>query len=355
MTEPLRVLLVGVGNMGRSHGRAYDSIDEFEIVGVVEKLAGRHALPEEFASAPVFENFDVALAETRPDVVSVCSYVDTHAQFAIAAMEADCHVFVESPIAGTVEEARQMIDTARRTGRKLLVGHILLQHPAWESLIELCGGLGKPLVMRMNLNQQSFGMAWTTHKNLMKYTTPIVDCGVHYIQIMCHLTRSKPVRVHGIGARLSNEVEQQNYGQFQVVFEDGSVGWFEAGWGPMVSEIAYFVKDVWGPGGSVGIAYRPGVATAGDSADLNRHTSTGSLVLHHSELDESGHFPTPDEWLYANNEPTHLELCHRQQALLLRAIREDIDLSEHMEETVMSLAIVLAAQKSCEQGRVIDL
>ena len=38
-----------------------------------------------------------------------------------------------------------------------------------------------------------------------------------------------------------------NYGQLQVTFDDGSVGWYEAGWGPMMSETAFFVKDVIGP------------------------------------------------------------------------------------------------------------
>ena len=44
-----------------------------------------------------------------------------------------------------------------------------------------------------------------------------------------------------------------NYGQLQVTFEDGSVGWYEAGWGPMMSETAFFVKDVIGPRGCVSL------------------------------------------------------------------------------------------------------
>src|SRR5690606_39509650 len=82
---------------------------------------------------------------------------------------------------------------------------------------------------------------------------PIVDCGVHYVDVMCQLTGAKPVRVHGIGATRWAEAAQQNYGHLHVTFDDGSVGWYEAGWGPMMSEIAYFVKDVVGPKGAVSI------------------------------------------------------------------------------------------------------
>ena len=58
-----------------------------------------------------------------------------------------------------------------------------------------------------------------------------------------------------MGLRLSDEIadDMYNYGQLQVWFEDGSVGWYEAGWGPMMSETAFFVKDVVSPKGSVSI------------------------------------------------------------------------------------------------------
>ena len=137
-----------------------------------------------------------------------------------------------------------------------MLGYILRVHPAWQKLVEIGRGLGKPLVMRMNLNQQSSGPAWAVHRQLMESLTPIVDCGVHYVDVMCQLTGARPVRVHGIGAKLSAETAVQNYGHLHVVFEDGSVGWYEAGWGPMMSEVAYFVKDVWGPKGSISIVVK---------------------------------------------------------------------------------------------------
>jgi hypothetical protein len=65
---------------------------------------------------------------------------------------------------------------------------------------------------------------------------------------MCRMTGARPVRVSGIAARLAGDIApgQANYGQLQVTFDDGSIGWYEAGWGPMMSETAFFVKDVIG-------------------------------------------------------------------------------------------------------------
>ena len=73
--------------------------------------------------------------------------------------------------------------------------------------------------------------------------------------------------MHAIGARLSDEVKQQNYGMLQVMFDDGSVGWYEAGWGPMMSETAFFVKDVVGPKGSVSIV----MAETSRRGEIRRH------------------------------------------------------------------------------------
>ena len=71
----------------------------------------------------------------------------------------------------------------------------------------------------------------------MQTTSPIVDCGVHYLDVMCQITDAKPVEVRGMGLRLSDEIDpaMYNYGHLQVLFDDGSVGWYEAGWGPMMS------------------------------------------------------------------------------------------------------------------------
>src|SRR3546814_10365096 len=112
----------------------------------------------------------------------------------------------------------------------------------------------------------------TFHRNLMKSLSPIVDCGGHYIDGMCQVARSKPVQVTAIGARLTNDIPEDNYnyGQLQIQLEDGSVGWYEAGWGPMMSETAFFVKDIIGPEGSVSI-----VATAAASQGKSDSVEVG--------------------------------------------------------------------------------
>jgi len=344
--------------MGASHARAYHKMPEFDIVGVVSRGAeSRQAISKELGGLPEFSDYYEALRSTKPDVVSINTYPETHAAYAKAALEAGAHVFCEKPLAETVEEAQSIVDMARAKRRKLVIGYILRVHPAWVKFIELARTLGKPLVMRMNLNQQSHGNMWNVHRNLMNSMSPIVDCGVHYVDVMCQMTGATPTKVCAIGARMSDELKpgMYNYGQLQVTFDDGSVGWYEAGWGPMMSEVAFFVKDVIGPRGCVSIVKDKDGDNASGSADIDSHTKTNRIRFHRSDIDANNEFVKPDEWISTEDEPDHQALCDREQAYLLRAIQQDVDLSDHMQDAVNSLRIVLAADESVRTGGIVTL
>jgi predicted dehydrogenase len=356
-TEVLRVLVVGCGNMGTSHAKAYHNIDGFEICGIVSKGKSNEVLNGKLGGGyALFNDYDLALEKTRPDAVCISTYPDTHETFAVKALEQGCHVFIEKPLADSVKGAEHVMKTAHKTGKKLVVGYILRHHPSWERFIEISHTLGKPLVMRMNLNQQSSTAMWTLHRNLMKSLSPIVDCGVHYIDVMCQMVRSRPVQVNAIGAKLTNEIpaDNYNYGQLQIRFEDGSVGWYEAGWGPMMSETAFFVKDVIGPKGSVSIVAK-NASGAGKSDSIESHSKAESLRVHYAALDKDDKFEKEDLWIDLKDEPDHQELCNREQRYFLRSIRENIDLTDHMQDAVNSLRIAFACDKSVKTGQVVML
>ena len=347
----IRVLIAGLGNMGLSHALAHHTNPNAKVVGLVNRSGTVENT--DLQDYPVFTDFHTALAEVKPDLVVVATYSDSHAEFAIAAMEAGAHVFVEKPLATTVEDARRVTAKAVELNRKLVVGYILRHHPSWMRLIEEARKLGPPYVFRMNLNQQSSGPTWETHKALMQTTSPIVDCGVHYVDVMCQITDAKPVQVRGMGLRLSDEVapDMYNYGHLQVMFDDGSVGWYEAGWGPMISETAFFVKDVMSPKGSVSIVMDPNAK----SDDIDTHTKTSVIRVHSAETGPEGKFLRPDEDLAMAGEPGHQDLCDLEQAYVLKAIREDIDLDRHMNDAVQSLRICLAADQSVRTGAPVIL
>ncbi len=338
----IRVLVVGLGNMGMSHALAYHANPDFELVGLVAR--SRPDLPEELEGVPFSDDFEALRAELEPDLVCIATYTESHAAYAIAAMEAGAHVFVEKPLADNIDDARRVVETAERLGRKLVVGYILRVHPSWRRFIDEARDLGGPYVFRLNLNQQSSGAEWEVHKALMRSTSPIVDCGVHYVDVMCQITDARPREVRGMGLRLTDEIapDMYNYGHFQVLFDDGSCGWYEAAWGPMISETAYFVKDVIAPGGAVSIV----AAEQGGSSDIDSHTRVGTLRVHR----EGG-----DRLIDLPDEPGHQALCDGEAALVADAINNDRDLSRHNRDALTSLAICLAADQSVRSGKPVSL
>jgi predicted dehydrogenase len=127
--SPIRVLVAGLGNMGMSHALAYAANPGFEIVGLVNR--SKPELPAPLAGREILPSFDDALKELKPELCSVNTYSDSHAEYAIKAMEAGCHVFVEKPLATTVADAERVVACARANGRKMVVGYILRHHASW--------------------------------------------------------------------------------------------------------------------------------------------------------------------------------------------------------------------------------
>ena len=357
MKRVYKVLVVGVGNMGSAHARAYSKIDQFELVGLVARTPERRKkLSLELGNIKEYDNFDIALKDSKPDVVSINTYTESHKEYAVKSLKSGAHIFIEKPLAENIEDAEEIINEAKKQNKKIVVGYILRHHPTWKKFISISQGLGSPLVMRMNLNQQSSEDQWEVHKKLMNSTSPIVDCGVHYVDVMCQMTKSKPKYVNAIGVNLTDEIKKDmyNYGHLQVVFENGSIGWYEAGWGPMISETAFFVKDVIGPKGSVSIV-EPNSKGEIKSDKIDSHTKTSSLLIHNQDRDENGKFINDDIVINTKTEPDHLELCLLEQKHLLDVIQNDLDIDSDLDDVISSMKIVLAADKSIKSGKQVKV
>ena len=114
---PLRVLVVGCGNMGASHATAYHTLAGFELVGLVSTGQSKHVLNTQLGGGyAVFDDYTAALAHTQPDAVCISTYPDTHEAFAVQAFNAGCHVFLEKPLATTLAGAERVVAAARQAG-----------------------------------------------------------------------------------------------------------------------------------------------------------------------------------------------------------------------------------------------
>ena len=126
------------------------------------------------------------------------------------------------------------------------------------------------------------------------------------------------------------------------VFEDGTVGSYEAGWGSMMSETDFFLKDAVGPNVAVPI-------TEGSAVELDEiegHTNVGAILAHRSGRDQLTDMP---------DELGDNEICAAERAYLLCAIGKKVELTRHVTDAAQSLAICLAAEEGIPTGQPTNL
>ena len=122
----------------------------------------------------------------------------------------------------------------------------------------------------------------------------------------------------------------------------------------MMSETAFFVKDVIGPNGSVSIvAKEAGGRHQSDS--IEAHTQTELILRHHAGLNKEGKFAQEDKYISMEGEPDHQGLCDSEQRYFLSAIQNDLDLTDHIQDAVNSLRIAFACDESVKTGNVVHL
>lgn len=316
----IKLLIVGVGRMGFAHAKACASLDEFEIIGLVARDFSKwQEVTEFFPDVPLYNDFEQALKFTKPDAVCISSYTDTHVEYSITAMKAGADVFVEKPLALNNDEANKVIDIARQTKRKLVVGYILRHHAVWKKFIDLTQKLGHPLAVKITMNQHSTGDEWEIHKSILNAgLSPLVDAGIHYVDVMNQLTSAKITQISATGKKTMDNMLIENETNMTLSYADGSTLYFESGFGPKIDLNDVPVKRAHGPKGFVEI------------------TPENRVIYNGVE------YPFTDE----EQEKTLLN----QQKHFLKVIKEDINLEDHWRAAQQSLKIVLEAEKKMKNS-----
>lgn len=118
----MRVGVVGVGYLGRFHARIYNDMPGVELVGVADT---NHETADRVASEYETRAFYDPLALLdEVDVVSVVVPTSLHRQIAIPYLEKGIHMLLEKPVASTLEDAKVIVETARKHGATLQIGHL---------------------------------------------------------------------------------------------------------------------------------------------------------------------------------------------------------------------------------------
>ncbi|MDQ6817811.1 MAG: Gfo/Idh/MocA family oxidoreductase [Actinomycetota bacterium] len=191
---PVRIAVAGLGYWGPNLARNFASIEGCELAWICD--SDRTALERSgarFAGARLTSDLDDVLDDPAVDAVVFATPVTTHAEFAVRALEAGKHCFVEKPLAQSVEDAERAVAAADASGLVLMVGHLLEYHPGVHKLKELTdsGELGDQIYYIYG-NRLNLGKVRADENALW-------SLGAHDVSVVLQLAGEEPVEViaHG--------------------------------------------------------------------------------------------------------------------------------------------------------------
>ena len=204
----VRVGILGVGHLGRLHASLYREVDAAELVGVYDIDTEKAQSVGKELKIPVYEDRNELLADI--DAVNIVTPTTTHFECAQAALDHDCHVFIEKPIMSDEKQAEDIIEKAAAKNKKLQVGHIERFNPAVLALsdVEL-----KPVFIESH-RLASFNPRGTD-------VAVILDLMIHDLDLILSLVKSDPVQIEasGVGV-ISNTIDIANA---RIQFASGCV------------------------------------------------------------------------------------------------------------------------------------
>ncbi len=189
---PVKVGVIGIGNMGWHHARVLSLLKDADLVGVADPDFERGQLATQQFGCRWFKDYQSLLNE----VEAVCIAVPTllHHRVGLDCLKAGQHVLIEKPIAASQEEASELIRAANKVGRLLQVGHIERFNPAFRELIKV---VANEEVVVLEARRHS------PHADRANDVSVVLDLMIHDLDLVLELAQAPVVRLAAVGGRSS--------------------------------------------------------------------------------------------------------------------------------------------------------
>ena len=237
--EKARVLLVGAAFSADLHVDGYSRCTDIaEIVAICDKDLSRvKALAERYhlKNYKVYEDFEKAIEEVDCDLVDICMPNFLHHDVAMAAFKRGRHIISEKPLATTVEDGIEMVETANKVGKKIYYAEDWLFAPAMNKALEIMaeGGIGKPLYIRA---RESHCGSHSPFAQTIKFCGGgcMIHLGIHPIGFMLALKEGKWTELTAMtSGGLENNLihrtmEGEDWSACMIKFADGTSALLES-------------------------------------------------------------------------------------------------------------------------------
>jgi UDP-N-acetylglucosamine 3-dehydrogenase len=218
---PVKVVVIGAGNMGRNHVRTYSNLDQAQLLALADINPETAAMAKQHGIR-FYTDYRQMLDEERPDAVSIVVPTTLHHQVASEVIGRGIHCLVEKPIATTPKEGDELIALARKHKVIFTVGHIERFNPMIMKLKRLIedkklGEITSIVVKRVG------GFPIVEPK-----TDVIIDLAVHDIDILSHLLSAHPKSIYGHG---SKTLHSSKIDSAELLLDYGKAsGFIQANW-----------------------------------------------------------------------------------------------------------------------------
>lgn len=270
MNKIYGIALIGCGSMGAAHMDDIYFKENVSVKCVCDlNINAARSFSKLYNAERVETDFRKCVESDDVDIVIIATYPSTHLEIVKECLKNGKHVICEKPLTSTLDEAEEFVDLIKsHPDVKVLIGYILRHNKTYNRVAEMIrnGAIGRPFIIRMAQNHHT--MNWGKYLRLIKETSPIIDCGVHYIDVMQWFSGAKITHVSGIGLKTEADVpdKKYNYGLITAKLSDGSIGYYEAGWGNTIS--SGNIKEFTGPRGRIRIIYEKDRAEHSEEGDL---------------------------------------------------------------------------------------
>ena len=188
-SQPLKMGVIGVGNMGRHHVRILNLLKDIELVGIADANVARGIEIASQYQTRFYENY----AELLPHVDAVCIAVPTklHHEVGAACLQAGVHVLIEKPIAASIAEAESLVNLAAETGCILQVGHIERFNPAFKELSKV---IQTEKIVALEARRLS------PYSDRANDVSVVLDLMIHDIDLLLELSASPVIKLTASGS-----------------------------------------------------------------------------------------------------------------------------------------------------------
>ena len=217
-----RIAVIGFGMWGRNIVRNFYNLNVLDTVCDIDE-ENRKKILEMYPGVKVTDNLNEIINNKEITGVAVVTPSHTHYKIVKAMLEAGKNVYVEKPISTVAQEARDLSQLAHEKGLVLMVGHLLLYHPAVNRL--------KMLVEEGALGELVYAQSDRLNVNFHKNDRSVMwDLAPHDVSMISYVTGKMPVRVISAIGCSSDRNDIMDITHIGIQFEDGVIGHISDSW-----------------------------------------------------------------------------------------------------------------------------